>query len=100
VLTGEPAVRHTGNHRMNGVLVGGGPGVRQGAAPDLLRLLDLTPTALALLGVEVPRSLDGVPMTDLLSCDVGWTDDVPPQPGAAAPSEKVALDAQFRALGY
>ncbi len=100
VLTGEPAVRHTGNHRMNGVLVGGGPGVRQGAAPDLLRLLDLTPTALALLGVEVPRSLDGVPMTDLLSCDVGWTDDVPTQPGAAAPSEKVALDAQFRALGY
>ncbi len=99
-ITGEPAVRHTGNHRMNGVLVGGGPGVQQGAAPDLLRLLDLTPTALALLGIEVPRSLDGRPMTDLLSCDVGWTDDVPSQPGAVEPADKDALEARLRGLGY
>lgn len=100
VITGEPAVRHTGNHRMNGVLVGGGPGIAQGADPELLRLLDLTPTALALLGIEVPRSLDGVPMADLMSCDVGWTDDAPTQPGISEPGDKDALEAQLRGLGY
>ena len=100
VVTAEPAVRHSGNHRMNGVLVGGGPGIQQGASPELLRLLDLSPTALALLGIEVPRSLDGVPMTELLSCDVGWTDDVPVQPGAAEPGDRDVLQAQLRGLGY
>lgn len=100
VITAEPAVRHSGNHRMNGVLVGGGPGVRQGASPELLRLLDLCPTALALLGIEVPRSLDGEPMIDLLSCDVGWTGHSPEQPGWAEPAGREGLEAQLRGLGY
>ena len=98
-LFDEPAVRHTGNHRMNGVFVGAGPGIEQGARPDLLRLLDLTPTALALLGMEVPRSLDGVPMS-VLSCDVGWTDEVPPGPEPEAAGDPEQLEQRFRELGY
>ncbi|MEE2827645.1 MAG: alkaline phosphatase family protein, partial [Myxococcota bacterium] len=103
-LTGAPAIRHTGNHRMNGVIVAGGPGIRVGVEPEVRRLLDLTPTSLALLGIELPRSLDGLPMKDLLACDVGWTDDVPdwePLPGApSTKGEAAELADQLRGLGY
>ena len=103
VITAEPAVRHTGNHRMNGILVAGGPGVERGAAPSMLRILDLCPTALALLGIEVPRSLDGVPMSELLSCDHGWTDELPVRPEcppAAAAADANALEERLRDIGY
>lgn len=104
-LTCDPAIRHTGNHRMNGVLVAGGPGVTVGAPAELRRLIDVTPTALALLGIEVPRSLDGKPMSSLMSCDNGWTDDVPvweplaPESSSGAPSAEALTD-QLKGLGY
>jgi predicted AlkP superfamily phosphohydrolase/phosphomutase len=104
-LTCDPAIRHTGNHRMNGVLVAGGPGITVGAPAELRRLIDVTPTALALLGIEVPRSLDGKPMSSLMSCDNGWTDDVPawePLGEDSAPSDASAeeLTEQLKGLGY
>lgn len=101
VVTAEAAVRHSGNHRMDGVLVAGGPGIRQGAAPGTARLLDLTPTCLALLGVEIPRGLDGRPTSDVLSCDIGWTDELPwrdPSTQDAEPAD--AVREQLEALGY
>lgn len=102
-LVGEPAIRHTGNHRMNGVLVAGGPGIQVGAEGGVRRLLDVTPTALALLGIEVPKTLDGSPMEDLLSCEVAWTDDEPlweplaERDQQASPEE---LTEQLKGLGY
>ena len=100
-LFGPAAIGHTGNHRMNGVLVAGGPGVQPHAALPLQRLIDVTPTALALLGIEVPRALDGKPMTDLLGCDVGWTDELPwREPTGADPEDPDALAAQLEGLGY
>jgi len=101
-LFGPAAVGHTGNHRMNGVLVAGGPGVKPSDELPLQRLLDVTPTALALLGIEVPRKLDGKPMADLLGCDVGWTDELPwrapPAPNRDTDPERLA--AQLEGLGY
>ena len=90
---------------MNGVIVGGGPGLEVGAVPGLQHLIDLTPTALALLGIEVPRSLDGRPMTELLACDVAWTDDIPawePLEATALGQEQSteALEDQLAGLGY
>jgi predicted AlkP superfamily phosphohydrolase/phosphomutase len=100
-LVAEPAVRHTGNHRMDGVLVAAGPGIGQGGRLGGQRLLDLTPTALALLGIEVPRGLDGRPMTALLGCDVGWTDELPwREPGGPEPTDVEAIEAQLEGLGY
>jgi len=100
-LFGPAAVGHTGNHRMNGVLVAGGPGIRPHDALPLQRLLDVTPTALALLGIEVPRGLDGKPMTDLLGCDVGWTDELPwRDPSTEDGTDPAKLAAQLEGLGY
>jgi len=103
VITAKPAVQHTGNHRMNGVLVAGGPGIREARHPELVRILDLCPTALALLGIEVPRSLDGVPMEELLSCDIAWTGERPVRPGipeTALEKESPSLEDRLRQIGY
>ena len=90
---------------MNGVLVAGGPGIKVGAPDELRRLIDVTPTALALLGIEVPRSLDGKPMSSLMSCENGWTDDVPqwePLPEASPDGSPTSdeLTDQLKGLGY
>lgn len=101
-LFGEPAVRHTGNHRMDGVFAAAGPGITVGARPERLRLIDLTPTALALLGIEVPRGLDGRPMESVLDCGVGWTDELPwREPRAdGGGADPAVLEERLRALGY
>ena len=88
---------------MNGILVAGGPGIERGGSPTLLRILDLCPTALALLGIEVPRSLDGVPMSQLLSCDHGWTDELPARPdsrGSDSEGDDNVLEERLRNIGY
>ena len=100
-LVAEPAIRHTGNHRMDGVLVAGGPGIAQVGRAGLQRLLDLAPTALALLGIEVPRGLDGRPMEELLSCDVGWTDELPwREPTGGESGDVDPIERQLEGLGY
>jgi predicted AlkP superfamily phosphohydrolase/phosphomutase len=101
VLVAEPAIRHTGNHRMDGVLVAGGPGVARRPDPGLQRLIDVTPTALALLGIEVPRGLDGRPMEAVLSCDTGWTDELPwREPVGSTGVDRDAVERQLKGLGY
>ncbi len=49
----------TGYHRMNGILVVSGPGVRRGAQLDGAAIIDLAPTILYALGVPVPEAMDG-----------------------------------------
>ena len=111
VLVAPPAVDHTGNHRMNGIGVAGGPGIGAHEGLPIQRLLDLCPTSLALLGMEVPRGLDGRPMEALLSCEVAWTDDLPwrepwaadsdgADRTAASGSDPRGLEEQLRGLGY
>ena len=55
----------TGTHRPDGILVAAGPGIPQGQTLEGANLIDLTPTALAFLGVPIPRSMDGKVLTRL-----------------------------------
>ena len=57
--TGDP---RTGQHRHVGFLVGTGPGIEHSSDPTVANLLDVAPTALALLGVEPPPELPGRPI--------------------------------------
>ena len=59
-------VAHSGWHRLDGVFVGAGPGIKPGQPTDL-RLLDMYPTICALLGVPSPEGLDGQVMASLLT---------------------------------
>jgi len=49
----------TGAHRMEGILVASGPGIRQGGSITGARIIDLMPTWLAALGEDQPVGLEG-----------------------------------------
>jgi predicted AlkP superfamily phosphohydrolase/phosphomutase len=66
----SPSFGPTGDHRMEGILVGSGPGFRAGALPQGTSLLDVAPTVLHLLGVPVPSDMDGRVLTELLGSTV------------------------------
>ncbi len=48
-----------GGHRMNGILFVSGPGIQPGYQIAGASIMDIAPTALALLGVTVPEYMDG-----------------------------------------
>ncbi len=60
----EPAFDRSGGHRMDGVVMFIGPGVRRGQVLEGARLIDLAPTVLAALGVPVPDDMDGRVLSD------------------------------------
>lgn len=60
-------------HREHGILVMRGPGIRAGSAPHAPGLLDIAPTALALLGLPMGRDMDGRVLAESLT-------ESPPQP--------------------
>ncbi len=62
----SPAFGPTGDHRMEGMIVGTGPAFEPGAVPQNASLLDIAPTVLHLLGVPVPEDMDGRVLTELL----------------------------------
>jgi predicted AlkP superfamily phosphohydrolase/phosphomutase len=108
-LNGQPAVFYptqparagqdiTGIHRRDGVLVAAGS---QWAALDSAQtapadLIDIAPTVLASLGLEVPADMDGRVLTDVVgSPAVPQRHAIgPPAPPAAAPVEKVQAYSQ------
>lgn len=54
-----PRPTPAGTHRPLGILVIGGPGVRQGATLHELSILDVAPTLLYSLGLPTPQDLEG-----------------------------------------
>jgi predicted AlkP superfamily phosphohydrolase/phosphomutase len=49
----------SGTHRMDGILIGAGGGIRAGANPGMIRLVDVAPTILEGMGVVAPATWNG-----------------------------------------
>jgi predicted AlkP superfamily phosphohydrolase/phosphomutase len=49
----------SGTHRMDGILLGTGGGIRAGANPGSIRLIDVAPTILEAMGVVAPPAWNG-----------------------------------------
>lgn len=64
---GAPKRYKVGSHRLEGILIAAGPRVQPGADLQGPQLADLTPTALALLGLSVPKGLDGRVLTEIMT---------------------------------
>ena len=60
-----------GMHRMDGILVAAGPGIRSGEEGELHHLIDMTPTICHLLGVPVPEDMDGQVIEALYTGEFG-----------------------------
>jgi predicted AlkP superfamily phosphohydrolase/phosphomutase len=101
----EKAVGNTGDHRMDGILIMNGRGVKQGAT-GMPRLLDLAPTVLYLLGVAVPDDMDGRVLHDFLSLDSPTQYQSAPSPTTSAASspysaeEEAEIMKHLEDLGY
>ncbi|MGQ0721587.1 MAG: alkaline phosphatase family protein [Candidatus Eiseniibacteriota bacterium] len=61
---------HSGNHRMNGLLVAAGPPFRREGRIHGARVVDVAPTVLHALGAPAARDMEGVVLTDLF--DKEW----------------------------
>lgn len=55
----EPIVGLSGHHRLDGVVVLSGAGIKPGTRLQDANILDLTPTILHTMGLDVPYDLDG-----------------------------------------
>lgn len=78
--------RKFSSHRDDGIFVANGPGVRQGKAVAHARIIDIAPTVLALLGVEIPHDMDGRVLQEV--CDGDSAPDAAPRVGAADASDE------------
>jgi predicted AlkP superfamily phosphohydrolase/phosphomutase len=58
--------RRTGAHRPCGFLVASGPRIRKGVHLDQIHLLNLAPTILHLIDVEMPKYYDGYLISELI----------------------------------
>ncbi len=65
-IISEPAVNHSGNHRLNGMLIMNGPGIRPGYRVKGAHIMDVMPTVLHILGVPVPVEVDGRVLSEAL----------------------------------
>lgn len=98
------------HHRMNGVFMLSGPGIRVDQEIEQARLVDLAPTIYHLMNVPIPGDLDGKVLTGALTGDLAnrplqyerheeGDDRVPPGEGYT-PEEERALTEMLRDLGY
>jgi predicted AlkP superfamily phosphohydrolase/phosphomutase len=59
----------SGNHRPNGILLGKGPGLKQGYHTLGANIMDIAPTVLGLMNGLIPEDMDGRFLEDLLTDD-------------------------------
>ncbi len=106
---GPSAYEDSGSHRLEGVLVMAGPGVKSGQELPPSSVVDVLPTVLALADIPVPTWLDGKPILAALTAQqaqhLRYTDQEINSAGAnEAPvlteEEKEDLEDRLRSLGY
>jgi predicted AlkP superfamily phosphohydrolase/phosphomutase len=97
---------HSGTHRVDGILLATGPGIRPGAVEGA-RIADLAPTILHAFGLPVPEDMDGRVLDTLLAEQRPVAFAAAPQDGVAAGGGPAYTDQEsedvaerLRALGY
>lgn len=98
----------SGAHRMEGILIAYGSGVRSAGAVSTARLFDLAPTILGLLGLPIPAYMDGDVLSalfeDSVTSNFTFSDsdiDVPSRDAFVYSSEEEAEIMQhLKNLGY
>ena len=98
-----------GTHRLNGILIGRGPGLKTATGVENAQLIDLAPTLLYLLGAPVPEDMDGKVLTSAVRPD--FLAAHPVRAGIASgvsettlsdytEEESAKVEERLRALGY
>jgi len=107
-----PVYGNSGDHRMNGILLGRGPELRQGLRIDGARIIDYAPTILHSFGVEIPSDMDGRVVEEIftdeylsanpvrISGDAGADYHAPEELPLMTEEESEEIRARLRGLGY
>jgi predicted AlkP superfamily phosphohydrolase/phosphomutase len=102
----------SGSHRDNGIFLAEGPGIRAGKRLNGAAIVDVAPTILHLLGVPVPKDMDGRPLVDMLEGEAAAAEVAIGAAASGAPAfhssseesytaeDKVVISERLRALGY
>ena len=106
----EPSPDRSGTHRMNGILLLHGPGIRPNYHVTGASLWDVAPTVLALMGVPIPRAMDGQVLSAALEEDlvsqlaVTYSDAVTASAALTtpemSPEDEQMIRDRLEALGY
>ncbi len=105
----EPSFAYSGTHRMDGVFMLKGRGIKPGQVTHDAQIVDMAPTILHLLGLPVSRGMDGRVLTEVLeerflaSRRVEYTDETsePGSPERGLSEEEVEqVTERLRGLGY
>ncbi len=59
----------SGAHAMNGLLMLKGKNIRKGSQVDNAKIIDIAPTLLAIMGLDVPSDMDGRVLTEALTAE-------------------------------
>jgi predicted AlkP superfamily phosphohydrolase/phosphomutase len=99
----------SGSHRMDGVLMMKGVGLRKGFTIMNANIMDIAPTVLYLLGLSITKDMDGVVLKDAILDEVleqnpiQFVDDATRSVragGTYTKSEEEELKAHLKSLGY
>jgi predicted AlkP superfamily phosphohydrolase/phosphomutase len=101
----------TGSHRLEGILIAHGPGIRQGETIEGTTLLDLAPTLLGMLGIQAPKEMDGRFLSPLFDAEYADqlqsllklthpTEAAIPSDHQFTPEEEALIAEHLRSLGY
>jgi predicted AlkP superfamily phosphohydrolase/phosphomutase len=106
----HPVLGPSGYHRRHGVFVAVGGPVRRGERIEGIGLADIAPTTLHLLGLEIPRSMDGRVLQEL--CEPEYQQSHPARfaseaetvdsvsEGVYSDEDEAEIEGRLRSLGY
>jgi predicted AlkP superfamily phosphohydrolase/phosphomutase len=77
----------TGTHHPEGILIARGPGIRRNAETACVNLIDVAPTTLFAMGLEIPADLEGRVLEELFVPEF-LASRIPRRAGAATPKVK------------
>jgi len=106
----DSTYRYSGMHRDYGLVIAAGPGIRADHAVRGATIVDLAPTCLHWLGLEVPGDMDGRPLEDLFVDEYLRSNPLRVAPASTeapargdrvfSPTEEEEILQRLRDLGY
>jgi hypothetical protein len=99
-----------GFHKMDGIFIATGAGIRKGVEITGAEIIDMSPTILYMMGLPIPEDMDGKMLNDIFESEYNKKDEVVTESvvsdrkkisdGGYSESESKKIEERLRKLGY